>query len=64
MHSLLHTDYTRALAADPRRGPAGSGAPRPPRPDAPPGRLRPLLAHALGAAAGRIDREVARRAVA
>ncbi|MCW3010387.1 MAG: hypothetical protein JWO90_791, partial [Solirubrobacterales bacterium] len=48
MHSLLHTDYTRALAADPRRGPAGSGAPRPPRPDAPPGRLRPLLAHALG----------------
>ncbi len=64
MHTLLHTQYTRALEADADRRRAGLDVRRSLRPHGPPGRLRPLLAHALGAAAGRVDRDVARRAVA
>jgi len=64
MHSLLHTEYVRAADADLRRGQAARDVRRTLRPDAPPGRLRAALAHALGTAAGRVDRDVARRAVA
>lgn len=64
MHSLLHTEFARTTDADATRGRGGLGARPATKPDAPPGRLRGLIAHALGAAAGRVDREVARRAVA
>lgn len=64
MHSLLHTEYARSLDADTARDHAGRSVQRTLRPNAPPGRLRPLVAHLLGAAAGRVDRDVARRAVA
>lgn len=64
MHTLLHTEYVRTVEADLSRGQAGRDLHRTLRPNAPPGRLRPALAHALGVAAGRVDRDVARRAVA
>ena len=64
MHSLLHEDHARAVATEAARGHAGRALQRTLRPNAPPGRLRPLVAHLLGAAAGRVDRDVARRAVA
>lgn len=64
MHSLLHADHVRANGADLSRGHAGRAVRRSLRPKAPPGRLRPLVAHVLGALAGRVDRDVARRAVA
>lgn len=61
MLSLLHAEYARA-ASD--HAVAERALQRTLRPDAPPGRLRPRLAHALAVAARRVDREVARRAVA
>ena len=64
MHSLLHLDVARTLSADQRRRHAGSELKRTLCAKAPPGRCRALVAHLLGAAAGRVDREVARRAVA
>lgn len=64
MHTLLHTQYARVAEEDLGRGRAGRHAQRTLRPKAPPGRLRPALAHVLGAAAGRVDRDTARRAVA
>ncbi len=64
MHSLLHEDHVRANVADASRGHEGRAVRRTLRPGAPPGRLRPLVAHALGVLAGRVDRDVARRAVA
>lgn len=64
MHSLLHLEHSRAANADLRRRHGGRELQRTLRPKAPPGRSRALVAHVLGAAAGRVDREVARRAVA
>ncbi len=63
MHTLLHTEYARVRAAAPRRRSAADGHAAA-WPKAPPGRVRRAVAHALGAAAGRVDRDVARRAVA
>lgn len=64
MHSLLHTEYARTVGADLRDRHAGAEAQRRLRAKAPPGHLRVMVAHALGSAARRVDREVARRAVA
>ena len=64
MHSLLHSEYARSADAHLRTQAAGHAIQRTLRPNAPPGRLRPLVAHVLGTAAGRVDRDVARRAVA
>ena len=64
MHSLLHEDHVRASSANLTHGHRARTVRHLLRPGAPPGRLRRLVAHALGILAGRVDRDVARRAVA
>lgn len=64
MHSLLHPEHARTADADQRRRQAGRERRRALPPDAPPSHTRALVAHVLGSAAGRVDREAARRAVA
>jgi len=67
MHSLFHIGYADAAAHEPARPDRAPQAPRAvhPPPGAPaPGRLRAHAARGLAAAAGRLDRESARRAVA
>jgi hypothetical protein len=61
MHSILHQDYAAAVHAD--RQPQRRG-PGPERTDPPPGRVRTAAARAFALAAGRLDRETARRVVA
>jgi hypothetical protein len=61
MHSLNHTAYAHAVAADRLRAvPRGVARPRRHRP--PP--VRRHLAYVVARAAGRIDAESARRAIA
>lgn len=64
MHTPLHTEYVRAAQADLRRGQARRDEQRTFGAKAPPGRPRRALAYILASAAGRVDRDVARRAVA
>lgn len=64
MHSLLHTEVARAVADRAHPGPVGRAVPEGWVPTGPPGRLRAVVAHVLGTAAGRVERNVARRAVA
>ena len=64
MFSPLHTEFARSVDADAGRARRTAATVRAVDVDAPPGRLRRRIAHVLGAAAGRVDREVARRAVA
>lgn len=61
MHSILHQDYAKAVRVE--REPQWRG-PGPERPEPPPGRLRTAGARAFALAAGRLDRETARRVVA
>jgi len=62
MHSLIHQDLARELGAGRLR--PERRLHRPPEPEPPPGALRAGLAHVLAAAARRVDRDTARRAVA
>ena len=62
MHSLIHQDLAHELGAE-RARLAGRFS-RPPEPEPPPRAVRAGLAHLLAAAAGRVDQESARRAVA
>lgn len=61
MHSLLHVDHARAVAAD-RVRPRSTRSAEPQRWQPPP--LRPRLAVAVARVATRLDRDAARRAVA
>lgn len=62
MHSLIHQDLANELGAV-RVRPVGRGV-RPPKPEPPPRPVRAGVAHVLAVAAGRVDRDAARRAVA
>lgn len=62
MHSLIHTDYAKAAAAQ-REQPTRAVPPDHERPHGPPGRVRVMAARGLARAASRIHRETARRAV-
>jgi hypothetical protein len=62
MQFYLHADYAKAAAPRPRIHACHRAELR--RSEPPPGRLRSGAAHALAAAARRLDRESARRAVA
>lgn len=62
VHNLMHTEYAKASAQrslPAREVPAGHE-----QPHGPPRRVRPVVARVLAVAASRVDREVARRAVA
>jgi hypothetical protein len=61
VHSLFHVEYAKATHRDVARPRAVSPASPP---HAPPGRVREAAARVLVAAAARVDRESARRALA
>jgi hypothetical protein len=62
MHFNLHADYVKA--ATPRPRPAAEAWARARRREPPPRPVRARVARGLAAAAGRVDRESARRALA
>jgi hypothetical protein len=63
VHNLIHQEYMRAVADEAQRHRNHVNRPHGPGPP-PPKRVRSGLAVLLAAAASRVDREAARRAVA
>jgi hypothetical protein len=62
VHSIIHTEYVKASAQ--RNVPTREVHAGHERPHGPPRGVRPAIARVLAVTASRVDREVARRAVA